>query len=98
MKVLLVSTSEGGGGGIAARRLLEALCKNGVEAKMMVRDKQSADPRIVKVGSRLPKIIERLAILPRCGFRRSQLWASALQPQESSARPTLSICIGCVRE
>ena len=74
MKVLLVSTSEGGGGGIAARRLLEALCKNGVEAKMMVRDKQSADPRVVKVGSRLPKIIERLAILPRCGFRHSQLW------------------------
>lgn len=74
MKVLLVSTSEGGGGGIAARRLLDALNKNGVEAKMMVRDKQSADTSVVKVGSRLPKVIERLAILPRCGFRRSRLW------------------------
>jgi len=57
MNVLLVSTSErSGGGAIAAHRLMNALNKNGVRAKMVVRD------RI------LPKFLERLAILPRCGL------------------------------
>lgn len=75
MKVLLVSTSEcSGGGAIAARRLMEALNKNGVEAKLMVRDKQSDNPSVIKVGNKLPKFMERLAILSRCGFRRSSLW------------------------
>ena len=75
MKVLLISTCESSGGGaIAARRLMEALNKNGVEAKLMVRDKQSDDPRAVKVGGWLPKLLERLSILPHCGFRRSRLW------------------------
>ena len=75
MKVLLISTCESSGGGaIAARRLMEALNKNGVEAKLMVRDKQSDDPRVVKVGGWLPKLLERLSILPHCGFRRSRLW------------------------
>ena len=75
MKVLLISTSEcSGGGAIAARRLMEALNKNGVEAKLMVRDKLSDNPSVIKVGSKLPKYLERLAILPRCGFRRSRLW------------------------
>ena len=65
MKVLLISTCESSGGGaIAARRLMEALNKNGVEAKLMVRDKQSDDPRVVKVGGWLPKLLERLSILP----------------------------------
>lgn len=71
MNVLLVSTSErSGGGAIAAHRLMDALNKNGVRAKMVVRD------RI------LPKLLERLAILPRCGLPslssfhllRSRLW------------------------
>lgn len=75
MKVLLISTSEcSGGGAIAARRLMVALNKNGVEAKLMVRDKQSDNPSVIKVGSLLPKYLERLAILPRCGFRPSRLW------------------------
>ena len=75
MKVLLISTSEcGGGGAIAARRLMEALTKNGVEVKMMVRDKQTNDTRVVKVGNKLPKLLERLAILPHVGFDRSRLW------------------------
>ena len=71
MKVLLVSTSErSGGGAIAARRLMDALNKNGVRAKMMVRDaclplKGDGGP-VVKVGNKLPKFMERLAILPRC--------------------------------
>ena len=67
MNVLLVSTSErSGGGAIAARRLMDALNKNGVRAKMLVRDKQSNDNAVVKVGNKLPKFMERLAILPRC--------------------------------
>ena len=75
MNVLLISTSECcGGGAIAARRLMEALGKNGVKAKLMVRDKQTDAVTVLKVGSRLPKSLERLALLPRCGFRRSRLW------------------------
>ena len=75
MKVLLVSTSERtGGGAIAARRLMEALAKNNVEVKMMVRDKQTNDPRVVRVGNKIPKLLERLAILPHIGFNRSRLW------------------------
>ncbi|MBO4551232.1 MAG: glycosyltransferase [Bacteroidaceae bacterium] len=63
MNVLFISTCErSGGGAIAARRIMDALTRNGVEAKMMVRDRK------------LPKLLERLAILPRCGFRRSRLW------------------------
>lgn len=75
MKVLLISTSErSGGGAIAARRLMEALNKNGVKAKLMVRDKQSDAVTVVSVGNKLPKLIERLTLLPRCGFRLSRLW------------------------
>ncbi|MBR6031570.1 MAG: glycosyltransferase [Bacteroidaceae bacterium] len=71
MKVLLVSTSErSGGGAIAARRLMDALNKNGVRAKMMVRDAclplKGDGGAVVKVGNKLPKFMERLAILPRC--------------------------------
>ena len=75
MNVLLISTSEcGGGGAIAARRLMDALTANGVKAKMMVRDKQSDDTSVVKIGNKLPKLLERLAILPHTGLDRSRLW------------------------
>ena len=75
MNVLLISTSErSGGGAIAARRLMEALNKNGVRAKMMVRDKQSDAVSIHSVGNKMPKLLERLAILPRCGFSPSRMW------------------------
>ena len=75
MNVLLISTSECcGGGAIAARRLMEALGKNGVKAKLMVRDKQTDAVTVCKVGNKLPKLLERLAILPRCGFLHSRLW------------------------
>ena len=75
MNVLFVSTSEcSGGGAIAARRLMEALNKNGVKAKLMVRDKQSDAVTVCQVGNKIPKFLERLSILPRCGFKRSRLW------------------------
>lgn len=82
MHVLLVSTSEqSGGGAIAARRLMEALNKNGVKARMMVRDKQTDATTVCRVGHKLQKLLERLAILPHIspskgdwGVFRSRLW------------------------
>ena len=81
MNVLLVSTSErSGGGAIAARRLMEALNKNGVKAKMMVRDKQSDAATVCRVGNKLPKLLERLVVLPHIspkggwGGFRSRMW------------------------
>lgn len=54
MKVLILNTSERtGGAAVAANRLMKALCKQGVEAKMLVRDKQSADERITSVNQSL---------------------------------------------
>ena len=43
MRVLIVNTSERtGGAAVAASRLMEALNNNGVKAKMVVRDKETA--------------------------------------------------------
>jgi hypothetical protein len=54
MKVLLVNTSEQtGGAAIAASRLMEALNKNGVKAKMLVRDKRTDRVTVVSVPNRL---------------------------------------------
>ena len=39
MKVLIVNTSlDAGGAAVAARRLMEALVRNGAQARMLVRD------------------------------------------------------------
>lgn len=47
MRVLIVNTSERtGGAAIAANRLMNALNHNGVEARMLVRDRQSGDPHV----------------------------------------------------
>jgi hypothetical protein len=44
MRVLIVNTSErAGGAAVAASRLMEALNNNGVKAKMLVRDKDTAN-------------------------------------------------------
>ena len=51
MKVLILNTSERtGGAAVAANRLMHALCKQGVEAKMLVRDKLSDDERVISVN------------------------------------------------
>ena len=53
MRVLLVNTSERTGGAAdAAGRLMVALQKNGVEVKMLVRDKSSGNSDVVAVGNR----------------------------------------------
>ena len=80
MKVLIVSTSEKiGGAAIAARRLLQALNKNGVHAKMLVRDKQTDDVKVVKTGSllsdKLHFVSERAWILLHNRLSRQNLWS-----------------------
>lgn len=64
MKVLIISTTERtGGGAIAAKRLLTALNKNGIHAKMLVRDKQTDDINVAAYGNKWPKAIERLRLM-----------------------------------
>lgn len=53
---------------------MDALRKQGVRADMMVRDKQTADSHVHKVGNSLPKFLERLSVLPRCGMSRKRMW------------------------
>lgn len=58
MKVLLLNTSEKtGGAAIACNRLMYALNKNGVEANMLVRDKQTDDPHVKTVNTSLFKVL-----------------------------------------
>ena len=72
MKVLLVSTSDmAGGGAIAAFRLMEALNNNGVKAKMLVRDKLSSSVTVAQVGTKIPKVLERLQIM---SHMKGKLW------------------------
>ena len=64
MKVLIISTTERtGGGAIAAKRLLTALNKNGIKAKMLVRDKQTDDVNVASYGNVMPKVMERLRLM-----------------------------------
>jgi glycosyltransferase involved in cell wall biosynthesis len=54
VKTLIISTSDlHGGAAIASYRLLNALHTQGVQAKMLVRDKFSNNPLIIKVGNPL---------------------------------------------
>ena len=72
MKVLLISTSDlAGGGAIAAYRLMEALNNNGVKAKMLVRDKLSSSVTVAQVGTKIPKVMERVQIM---SYLRGKLW------------------------
>lgn len=79
MKVLLVNTFEkAGGAAIAANRLMQALCKKGVDARMLVREKHTANPLVTPLGAGLgPRcnfLGERLAIWPHVGFSRKRLF------------------------
>lgn len=52
MKIVLLNTSEStGGAAVAANRLMRALQKAGVFAKMLVRDKRTDDPAVVSVNT-----------------------------------------------
>ena len=79
MRVLIINTSERiGGAAIAANRLMEALKKNGVKAKMLVRDKQTDHLTVVPVGHNWMQPIkfvwERLCILLTNRFDRKKLF------------------------
>lgn len=54
MHVLIVNTAERtGGAAIAANRLLHALNHNGIEARMLVRDRKSEAPEV----STIPQLV-----------------------------------------
>ena len=54
MKILLINTFEtAGGAAIACKRLLKALQESGVDAKLLVRDKNSNDPSVYSVNNSL---------------------------------------------
>ena len=83
MKVLLLNTSERtGGAAIACNRLMDALNANGVEAKMLVRDKQTDNPNVVSINTNRWKgrlnrwrfLWERLVIFLHNGFSKPNLF------------------------
>ena len=79
MKVLIVNTSEKtGGAAIAANRLFKALNRNGVDATMLVRDKNSSDEKVFALGTtlrtKLHFLFERLAIYISNKFDKEKLF------------------------
>lgn len=79
MRVLIVNTSERtGGAAVAANRLMEALNRNGVKAKMLVRDKLTDNPCVVQHPQqrrlRWAFLWERLMIWLRLGLQRKHLF------------------------
>lgn len=79
MRVLIVNTSERvGGAAIAANRLMEALKKNGVKVKMLVRDKQTDRLTVLPVRNGwmqpLKFVWERLCIFIANNFSRKNLF------------------------
>lgn len=72
MKVLLVNTSERtGGAAVACHRLLDALNKQGFEATMLVRDKQTDNPHVIALRKPL---YMKLCFL----WERFVIWATNL--------------------
>ena len=79
MKVVIINRSDTtGGAAIASRRLLHALIDAGVEANMLVIDKQQPDPAVTAVGSSLKNKwkfgLERLLVARYNGFSRRTLF------------------------
>ncbi len=80
MRVLFVNTSELiGGAAIAASRLLRALNRHGIEAELLVRDKQTDNPRVISLPKSpalpLKFVAERADIFVRNGFSSKGLFA-----------------------
>lgn len=81
--VLLVNTSERtGGAAVAANRLMKALNKNGVEARMLVLHKTTESPQVVAVGGKNRKkfafLWERLVIYLHNRFSRQNLFGVSI--------------------
>ncbi len=71
MRVLLINTSERiGGAAVACSRLLEALKKNNIKAKMLVRDKQTDKPTVIALST--PKWLQ----VWRFVWERFVIWAA----------------------
>ena len=80
MRILIVNTSERtGGAAVAAGRLVSALNNSGVQARMLVRDKQTTNPVVVAlpkgVRNRWRFLWERWTILWHLHFKRHNLFA-----------------------
>lgn len=78
MKVLIVNTSENtGGAAVASRRLLSALNKHGVSARMLVRDRSGENPSVVTLPGGWPRwnfLWERFVVFCRLHFSKRHLW------------------------
>lgn len=79
MKVLIINTAERkGGAAIAANRLMKALSRNGVEAKMLVRDRATHDVRVVSLPADMKRrwhfLEERMRIWIANGFSKANLF------------------------
>lgn len=83
MKILLLNTSEKtGGAAIACHRLMDALNANGIETRMLVRDKQTDNPNVVSINTNKWKkafnkwrfLWERIVIFLHNGFSKKKLF------------------------
>lgn len=95
MKIVLLNTSEKiGGAAIACNRLMQTLNKNGVEAKMLVRDKITDDTNIVSVNNSylvcqlnyVRFVWERFCIFIKNSFSKANIF------QVSIANTGINIC------
>ena len=80
MRVLIINTSERiGGAAIAANRLMDALRNNGIQAKMLVRDKQTENITVIGLKKSLWSIWqfvwERIVIWKANHFKQHNLFA-----------------------
>lgn len=80
MRVLIINTSERtGGAAIAANRLMDALRNNGIQAKMLVRDKQTSKMTVIGLNKSLWKIWqfvwERIVIWKANHFTKQSLFS-----------------------
>ena len=79
MRVLIINTSERmGGAAIAANRLMDALRNNGIQAKMLVRDKQTNQITVIGLNKSLWRIWqfiwERIVIWKANHFKKHNLF------------------------
>lgn len=80
MRVLIINTSERrGGAAIAANRLMDALRNNGIQAKMLVCDKQTSQITVIGLNKSLWRIWqfvwERIVIWKANHFKKQNLFA-----------------------
>lgn len=83
MKIVLLNTSDSGGGAaVAARRLLDALDKAGEDVRMVVRNKKTHQQNILSVNTSrfqfflnyLRFLLERIVIFCRNGFHKKDVF------------------------